>query len=293
VPSNMVLRFRDLISETIQEHRSCIKKFGYVWWAWWNKPDERVPRKELTQFQDTIKENGHIWIYLADSGTLRLYRAKLVDIDFPEDDEPKECREFDKVPEYYCTSKYKVWFRFASIEDAFPEEIRQWSYDSPSEFLYVPEPSVFQDKQVSSIHEMLTLRHRTIYFIQPYNPKSHGVLPPGITKDNPAGQDELQATIEKFVDKTITLIEEINHCCDYAPQLTTPPVKMPPYPKKMEASLKAPANSETAFKEFASSIYMLINDGHKDVNKGTTIIGRKDLLEFGGESTTSGIAGGL
>ena len=281
--SNMVLRFRDLISETIQEHHSCIKKFGYVWWAWWNKPDERVPRKELTQFQDTIKAKGYIWIYLADSGTLRLYRAKLVEIDIAEDEEAKECREFEKVPEYYCTSKYRVWLRFSNIQDAFPEEIREWAYDDPADFLYIPEIDLFKDKQISSIHEMITLRHRTIYFIQPYNPELHGTLQPLAKKDNSGGQDALSNEIEKLAVAIITLIEEINQRCHYAPQKAIPPISVPPYPKKMETSLKTPAHDEMTFKDFASSLYNLLKDGHQDVYAGIAIIDQNELLSLAGD----------
>lgn len=278
--SNMVLRFRDLIEETIHEHRKHIKQFGYVWWGWWHKPGEKVPRKELLHFQDIIKDKGHMWIYLADSGTLRLYKAKLIEIDISKDEEAKECREIDKVPEYYFMAKYKVWFCFANIEDAIPDEIREWSYDNPSDFLYVSDIAIFQDKRVSSIHEMLNERHRTIYFIQPYDQKLHSDFLIGATSANDIDRDKSSPELENYVDDILKLIEEINKCCHYTPKTAFSPIRIPPYPKEMENGLKCPAQDETSFKAFSSYIYQLIVDGHKRVNKDTAIIRKSEFLGF-------------
>lgn len=281
MPTNMVLRFRDLIEETIHEHRKHIKQSGYVWWGWWNKPDEKVPRKELLHFQDIIKDKGHMWIYLADSGTLRLYKAKLIEIDISKDEEAKECREIDKMPEYYFTAKYKVWFRFANIEDAIPDEIREWSYDNPSDFLYVSDMAIFQDKRVASIHEMLNERHRTIYFIQPYDPKLHSDFLIGGTSANEIYRDKSSPELENYVDDILKLIEQINKHCDYAPKKVFSPIRIPAYQKEMENALKCRAQDETSFREFSSYIYMLIVDGHQQVmdNDGA-IISKSEFLGF-------------
>jgi hypothetical protein len=282
MPSNMVLRFRDLISETIPEHRNCIRQFGYVWWGWWNKPDEKIPRKELSQFQDMIKANGYLWVYLADSGTLRLYKGKLIEIDMAENEESYECKEFDKVPEYYFAAKYKTWFRFAKIEDTFPDEIREWSYDNASDFIHGKDIQIFQNKQISSILEMMTRCHRTIYFIQPYNPELHD-LQSSTTKNKSGDQDETPIEIDKLVDRILILIEEMNQRCQYSPKRIIAPIKMPPYPKKLESSLKTATIDEKTFKDFSSSLYILMNDGHKNVTKDNTIISWNEISRIVGD----------
>src|SRR2546429_1983842 len=77
-PTSMVLRFRDLVAETIKEHQAIIQKAGYVWWGWWNKPDERIPRPTFEGFSQTMAREKYLSIYLIDSGRQLLYDAKLL-----------------------------------------------------------------------------------------------------------------------------------------------------------------------------------------------------------------------
>lgn len=278
MPSNMVLRFRDLIDETIPEHLKYIKKFGYVWWGWWNKPEERVPSTELAYFQDIITDKGHMWIYLADSGTLRLYNAKLIGIDYNEDEDRKECKEIDKVPEYYFMSKYKVWFCLNDIIDANPNEIMEWAYDDPANFIVGNDSDKYQGNRVSNINEMLTSRHRTIYFIEKYN-QVHKNNSKGAHKKGKNNPEERQLKINGLVDEILELIEDINRTCEYSPKKVYPPIQIPPYPKKMEKGLKCPAQDESSFREFSSHLYMLIIDGHRQVMKeDRAIISKGDFL---------------
>jgi len=277
----MVLRFRDLIDETIPEHRKYINTFGYVWWGWWNKPQEKVPYKELLHFREIIKDKGYMWIFLADSGTFRLYKAKLLEIDYNDNLERRECREIEKVPEYYFMAKYKVWFKFVNIEDAIPDEIREWSYDNPNDFLYGADQVIFQNKRILSIQEMLSQHHRTIYFIQPYDQKKHKDFSDESIKADNTNKEPFLSKIESNVDEILELIEEINKICDYAPRRVSPPIEIPQYPKQMEGSLKNPACDEIAFRDFSSNIYMLIVEGHRQVMKeDRAVISKRDLLTF-------------
>lgn len=46
----VILRFRDLVTaenETIAKHVAVIEKYGYVWWAWWKKGNEKTPVEEF------------------------------------------------------------------------------------------------------------------------------------------------------------------------------------------------------------------------------------------------------
>jgi hypothetical protein len=137
--TSMVLRFRDLSTdqgETIRQHTTIIQDKGYVWWGWWKKQGETVPLEAFTHFSKQIRERGPIEIYLFDTGTLSLFRARLAGISWdpaiqfiltPE----KEC-----TPGYYGESKYLAWFKLACIEQINESEafIRGWSYVRVDEF---------------------------------------------------------------------------------------------------------------------------------------------------------------
>jgi len=278
----MVLRFRDLIGdagETIREHRKYIDKYGHVWWGWWSKPNEKIPRNELLDFQRVIKNNGHMWIYLADSGLLRLYKAKLTEIDITQDEESKECSDIEKVPEYYFTAKYKVWFLFSKIEDVASDEIRDWSHMIPSDFLSESDITKFQGKRVSSLKEILNQYHSTIYFIQPYIPKKQTEISNGSTNNNKSYEEKALVESRKYVQEILSLIEKINKCCDYAQKRVFSPIQIPPYQKEMERSLETLAYDEKTFRDFSSSIYQLFIDGHNQVMKNdSAIISKSEFL---------------
>ncbi len=278
MPTNMVLRFRDLISETIPEHRKLIES-GHVWWGWWSKPEEIIPRVEFDQFRKTIKEKGFIWVYLADSGTLRLYKAKLTEIDFGDEEEPIECSDMDKSPDYYAFSKFKAWFRFENIIDAFPEEISQWSYDQDCHLTITPFKNEYHHKQISSISEMIKHSHQTIYFILPYDPKKHKDK---LSKTNSIkDEEELSYRLNKYTNEIMDLIENINKKCQVFLKKGAPPICMPPYPREIESALKRPAIDEITFRDFSSQIYKLIFDGHKMVREGRSVISASDFSGFG------------
>ena len=167
MPTSMVLRFRDLASaNTIFEHRKLIEEYGYAWWGWWHKPPEKIPRHTFAQFSEVIESEGHLEIYLVDSGNELLYKATLNEIDISPTEKRKKCPEPNKAPSYYSTQEYKAWFRLTSIEQVTNKDLRAWSYDEVTEFLEDPWSIAFQNKRIFSIQEMLR-RHRTIYFIKP------------------------------------------------------------------------------------------------------------------------------
>ena len=278
--TNLVLRFRDLSHETIQTHRSQIDKFGYVWWGWWKRPEEKIPRSELLRFQNLVDRNNHIWIFLADSGTFRLFKAKLIEIDFTHGEEPKACKELEKVPKYYSDSKYNVWFCFQSILDTNSNEIMNWEYDDPEELLLGDSSDELQWQRISSLHEMLKTRHRTMYFIRPY-----------VKNGEHDNSDNLCKEIEKCAHQIMSLIEQIREQCDPFSRKINAPILMPRFPKKMEQKLKSPARDEIGISEFSSNLYKLIIDGHNPVfeeiknknrnNNNNTIVKYNEFSKIG------------
>jgi len=175
MPTSMILRFRDLagpIGSTIERHRVIAEDGQGVWWAWWSKPNEHVPREFFAQLKGRIAAAGHAEVFLADSGRYLFYRARLVEIKEAPTEDPIGSPNPDRTPEYYRTTPYKAWFRFASIEQIgeplVEEVVRKWSYDEIHGFTDDPFISSYQDKRIFSLQEVINRRHRTIYFIQPY-----------------------------------------------------------------------------------------------------------------------------
>src|SRR5947199_6105522 len=142
----MVLRFRDLVAETIKEHQAIAQKAGYVWWGWWNKPDERIPRPTFLGFRQTIARQSFLPIYLIDSGHDLLYNAKLLEITMSDTETLVECPEKERSPTYYSATKYKVWFKLSDIHEGSENDIRRWSYDEVGDFIDDPYGSRFQNK---------------------------------------------------------------------------------------------------------------------------------------------------
>lgn len=175
MPTSMILRFRDLagpIGSTIASHKQIAETRGSVWWAWWNKPYEKIPRDLFAQFKQVINDNRFLEAYLADSGRYLLYRARITEIQEANTEEPIESPSPEQTPQYYRTTPYKAWFRLTQIEqvptDKVLEELHKWSYDEIASFTDDPFISSYQDKRIFHLEEVLHRRHRTIYFVQPY-----------------------------------------------------------------------------------------------------------------------------
>ena len=103
---SMVLRFRDFIDETIPEHKKLISEYSYVWWGWWNKPNEHLPVNIFSQINKQIKKSGPIEIFLVHSGIEQLYSATLEEIKFSTSMEKIACPEKDITPNYYNEEEY-------------------------------------------------------------------------------------------------------------------------------------------------------------------------------------------
>ena len=175
MPTSMILRFRDLagpVGSTIARHKEIISASGGVWWAWWNKPDEKVPRVLFAEFKKAIAKDGYLEAYLADSGTNLLYRVRIGEIVEAATEQPIESPNRAETPEYYRETPYKAWFRLTCINDVAPDatvsELQKLSYDEIPDFTDDPFITAYQDKRIFSLQEVLNRRHRTIYFVQPY-----------------------------------------------------------------------------------------------------------------------------
>ncbi len=164
----VILRFRDLVtaeSETIARHVSVIDKYGYVWWGWWKKGNEKTPVDEFASLSIRAKSRP-IDIYLIDSGQNLAYCATCEDVQLKTEGKiPSPDKE--KTPEYYCDQEYFAWFKFTKIElceknclAAFScIECKSLFCDENADY------SKFDNKKIYSIEE-LTQQNRTVWFVR-------------------------------------------------------------------------------------------------------------------------------
>lgn len=175
-PTTIALRFRDLsIADTVEAHNAIAREHGYVWWGWWNKPEERTPREVLATLETAINETAApVEVFLVDSGHERLYAAQLRQVFVApgvQVDDRATTPEPERTPAYYRETSYRVWLMFeGEIQPRDPEDIRQYSYQEVSEELFVADrhQDRYDGKRVESLAEMLSRRHRTIYFLRPF-----------------------------------------------------------------------------------------------------------------------------
>lgn len=170
----MILRFRDLstnVGETIKFHKAKINEHSYALWGWWHKAGETIPSGAFQSLMSIIDKQGHLAVFLFDTGTGTLYPAKIKKIHWEPRFQEIESPNWDATPEYYKGRKLKAWFKLTEIGDGIKNEdvLGKWSYVEVDE-LFETKKSIFQDfssKQVSSFEE---LRHqeRTIWFVRPF-----------------------------------------------------------------------------------------------------------------------------
>lgn len=164
----VILRFRDLVTaenETIAKHVAVIEKYGYVWWAWWKKGNEKTPVEEFALLSITAK-SAPIRIFLVDSGQNLAYCATCEDVQLTANNKLPS-PEKEKTPEYYRDQEYYAWFKFTKIEPCNAVELTKYSYvDCKSLFCdgninY----SNFNNKKIYSIPELIQ-QNRTVWFVR-------------------------------------------------------------------------------------------------------------------------------
>ena len=118
--SQLMLRYRDLVTEpggTLREHRLLIKQFGYVWWGWWMRQYERVPRELFASLIEATRRGAFVTAYLFDSGSGLLHSCSIGDLRVAPGDAGLGAPEVQKAPYYYSRGRYPAWFRLHSIRD--------------------------------------------------------------------------------------------------------------------------------------------------------------------------------
>lgn len=171
--TTLFLRFRDLITaqgQTIQEHAEVIRKQGFAWWGWWNKPGERIPDDVFRHLQ-SLADKGPLTVYLFDSGRRQVHQAECKEIRWQTNHDIFGAPDPKRTPTYYQGAKYLAWFDLRDIvlkpED--PAILQSFTYVQVDEFFDRP-PSrytPFYGKRIASPEE-LRQQDRTIWFVRPF-----------------------------------------------------------------------------------------------------------------------------
>lgn len=168
----LILRFRDLGNDnTIEEHCKIIQdnENGYVWWGWWSKPGERIPRDLFLELFFEGGQSKELILFLFDSGNKKLYKATCIDVDYSIRDEKKKAMD-ENVPEYYKNNQYLCWFKFSKIEECNAGDIRMYSYVNVREFFlenYNDGYDMFDNKIVFGMDELF-FQQRTMWFVSAF-----------------------------------------------------------------------------------------------------------------------------
>src|ERR1041385_4572887 len=112
----LILRFRDLVAETIAEHSKLLTEAQEVWWGWWRKPNEPQRLEELAEFRTALAE-GNIQIGLYDRFRTRFFEATVTGCEFSGSGDFMKTPDELKTPEYYRNAKVPAWFRLIRIEE--------------------------------------------------------------------------------------------------------------------------------------------------------------------------------
>jgi hypothetical protein len=100
----------------IAEHRRIMRHHGYVWWGWWARQREKIPRGVFEQLFPS--EAVMTEIVLFDSGMMRMYRTGARKAVVAPSHQGVNSPDFQATPEYYVRGRYPAWFRFE--EDIVP-----------------------------------------------------------------------------------------------------------------------------------------------------------------------------
>lgn len=133
------LRYRDLVADTLSEHRSVLREKGSCWWGWWKRPNEPGRLEVWDELKRLVSSGHRVPVGLFHSGSGLVHPAVVDQVITPEADELGQYRslappddEQDGIPNYYRQSRYsRGWLRLVSIADEPIEFFGRYSYQVP------------------------------------------------------------------------------------------------------------------------------------------------------------------
>lgn len=170
-----VFRYRNLIADTLAEHRVVIDREGACWWGWWKRPSEDARTDVWTSLSGTIATEGRVTIGLFDSGLGRLFLARANRVVEPEVGDFGELEavrpptdESRLIPAYYRDSIFsRGWLKLEEIRDT-SRRVEDLSFASPPslEGFTSAQLASWVDKRVTDAAELRAM-DTTIWHLRP------------------------------------------------------------------------------------------------------------------------------
>lgn len=192
-----LFRYRDLIADTLTEHRKIIESPDNsqgCWWGWWKRPSEDGRPDVWNSLQQQIASNGFAVIGLFNSGATEdstaVVRARVEEVIVPEKGANGfiapvlGVEQLELVPEYYRKSPFsRAWLRITDIDSAQSEFFCKYSFSVPPQLPGIPPHYLSRLKgKIIKDREELRAMDTTIWQVRPKNDGDHDekFLAPGI-----------------------------------------------------------------------------------------------------------------
>jgi 3',5'-cyclic AMP phosphodiesterase CpdA len=115
----VLFRFRDLIADTLTEHRKVIEEHKACWWGWWKRPHEDPHHALWADLKKATSSGKPVTVGLFHSGTGQVHFAEVQDVIGPGSaDERVRVPEGEEnlIPDYYRKSPFsRAWLRITKI----------------------------------------------------------------------------------------------------------------------------------------------------------------------------------
>lgn len=130
-----LFRYRDLVADTLPEHRRTIEARGFAWWGWWKRPNEPGHEEFWVRLANVVKQRT-VKVGLFHSGTGQVHLATVDRVIVPESDEygnlvavTPSADEMQCVPHYYRQSSHsRAWLRLVSINTEATRFFERYSF---------------------------------------------------------------------------------------------------------------------------------------------------------------------
>lgn len=149
----LLLRFRDMLQDTIQRHNDIVEANASsprVLWGWWKKETEIFPVPSISELREYLERDGHkniSTIFFVNSGTKKLYKADLYRIHYSPEIKPFIPGEANNLcPEYYNQNPLYAWFEVGKLNEIKPLELENYVFSTSN--------STYNGNGISSISKV-------------------------------------------------------------------------------------------------------------------------------------------
>src|SRR6266487_789271 len=175
-----LFRYRDLVADTLPEHRRILDAEGGCWWGWWKRPNEPSRLDIWREIQRETEQGKRVQIGLFHSGTAQVHPATVERVVLPVENEFGQCipvlppdNELDAIPAYYRSSRYsRGWMRLVSIAEDPIEFFGSFSYATAPPLPNYPERRLARlDGKRATDADELRAMDTTIWAVRPSLPR--------------------------------------------------------------------------------------------------------------------------